>query len=259
MARNEDGKNQNVWCGKVVQPLAFSHEVKNDETGEVINKFYRFSVEVEVVTNKGIHLDTSVLPIVASEQLLEGLEKEIEVGDVVFVRGSWRPYTVVQETTGQRSVEQVGFAHFLVHSELKDGKSLNRFNFEGYLVDKLYEPERDENGKPVRDKETGKFKPVLDEEGNRKFTVRMNKEEKIVNDFTLAINTKNRSFYIPSLSYYRLARKVAHDIPVGSKVKGSGYIRSRVFSKAGEERVVYEAVVVGIDVVQEDKATEGEE
>lgn len=250
MVKKNDGKNQTVWCGEVVKPLTFSHEITSNETKEVIETFYRFEVKLEVKTNKGKLLDTSVLPMVVSNKFIEKLEKPLEVGDVVFIRGSWRAYTVADEETERRHVEQVGFVQYLVHSELRDGKSLNRFDFEGYLVNKLYEPVRDAEGNPVRG-EDGAFEPLLNEAGKRQWTVRLNKEKKIVNDYTIAINRNNRSFYIPSLSYYNLAKKVAEEIEVGSKVKGSGYIRSREFDKNGIKQVVFEAVVVSLDVIEE--------
>lgn len=250
MVKKKDGKNQTVWCGEVSTPMVVSHERKNNDKTEVLETFYRFDIKVEVKTNKGKVLDTSTLPMVISERMLETLEKPLEVGDVVFIRGSWRAYTVVDEETERRHVEQVGFVQYLVHSELRDGKSLNRFDFEGYLVNKLYDPVRDAEGNPVRGAD-GSFEPILDEEGNKKWTVRLNKEKKIVNDYTIAINRNNRSFYIPSLSYYNLAKKVADEIGIGEKVKGSGYIRSREFEKNGKKQVVYEAVIVSLDVIEE--------
>lgn len=254
MVKKKDGKNQTVWCGEVLSPMVVSHERKNSDKTEVLETFYRFNIKVEVKTNKGKVLDTSTLPMVVSEKMLETLEKPLEVGDIVFIRGSWRAYTVVDEGTERRRVEQVGFVQYLVHSELRDGKSLNRFDFEGYLVHKLYDPVRDAEGNPVR-RADGSFEPNLDEDGNKQWTVRLNKEKKIVNDYTIAINRNNRSFYIPSLSYYNLAKKIADEIGIGDKVEGSGYIRSREFEKNGEKQVVYEAVIVSLGVIEEVEET----
>lgn len=259
MTEKNNGVNSTVWCGEVVKPLEFSHEITNKETTEVLEKFYRFSIKTKVVTNKGKELDESTLPIVVSEKYLNTLEKPLEVGDVVFIRGSWRAYTVSEETN--RKVEQVGFVNHIVHSELKNGKYLNRFDFQGYLVDKLYIPVRDEQtGKPMRDPETRKFVPLLDEEGNKQWTVRLNREKKIVNDYFIAINTNNRSFYIPCVSYFGLAKSVAEEFMLGSEVKGSGYVRSRSYKDdSGREHTVYEAVVVSLEVVPEKEVTEATE
>lgn len=253
MTEKNNGLNSTVWCGEVVEQLSFSHDIKNKETGEVIDTFYRFALRTKVVTNKGKELDDSVLPIIVSEKSLEKLEKQLEVGDVVFIRGSWRAYTVADDKG--RKVEQVGFVSTIVHSELKDGKYLNRFDFQGYLVNKLYVPERDaETGKPLRDAETGQFKPLLDEDENKQWTVRLNREKKVVNDFTIAINTNNRSFYIPSVSYFGLAKRIAEEFPIGSEVKGSGYVRSRTYKDGrGNEQQVYEAVVVSLELVPQEE------
>jgi len=249
MTEKNNGINNTVWCGEVITPLEFSHEITDKTTNEVLEKFYKFSLKTKVVTNKGKELDDSKLPMVVSEKHLEKLEKQLEVGDVVFIRGSWRAYTINEDTN--RKVEQVGLVNHIVHSELKDGKYLNRFDFQGYLVDKLYIPERDEaTGKPLRDPETRKFLPLLDEEGNKQWTVRLNREKKVVNDYFIAINTNNRSFYIPCVSYFGLAKKVAEEFNLGSELKGSGYVRSRTYSDdAGRERTVYEAVVVSLELV----------
>ncbi len=259
MTEKNNGINNTVWCGEVIKPLEFSHEIphKSTDTEEdtVVEKFYKFSLKTKVVTNKGKELDDSVLPMVVSERHLEKLEKDIEVGDVVFIRGSWRAYTINEETN--RKVEQVGLVNHIVHSELKNGKYLNRFDFQGYLVDKLYIPQRDEaTGRPLRDPETRKFLPLLDEEGNKQWTVRLNREKKVVNDYFIAINTNNRSFYIPCVSYFGLAKKVAEEFNLGSELKGSGYVRSRTYvDNSGTERTVYEAVVVSLELVPETEKT----
>ncbi|MCU7667036.1 hypothetical protein [Bacillus thuringiensis] len=256
MNEKNNGINSTVWCGEVVEPLVFSHEITKKETNEVVERFYRYSLKTKVITNKGKELDDSILPIIVSEKHLNGLEKELEVGDVVFIRGSWRAYTINEENS--RKVEQVGFVNHIVHSELKEGKYLNRFDFQGYLVDKLYIPVRDEEtGKPMRDPETKKFIPLLDGEGNKQWTVRLNREKKVVNDYTIAINTNNRSFYIPSVSYFGLAKRVAEDFPLGSEVKGSGYVRSRSYDDGfGNTQTVYEAVVVALELVPQTEETE---
>lgn len=246
MLNKEDGKNKNIWCGEVVEPLTFSHSKKNNDIVSGKEKFYKFSIKTKVVTSKGKLLDESVLPMVVSEQQLTTLGREVEIGDIVFLRGSWRAYS----KSNSRKIVQMGYIKEISHTELKDGKYLNRFDFEGYLVDKLYVPMRDENGKPIIDSQTGKFKPLLDESGKKQWTVRLNKEKKIVNDYTIAINKKERSFYIPTLSYFELAKKIAKDIHPGMKVKGSGYIRSRRHEDLfGNEKIVYEAVATTIEVL----------
>jgi hypothetical protein len=251
MVKFKDGKNTTKWRGTVVKPLVFSHEIKDKTTGEIVDTYRSFSIAVEVTTNKGKLLDVSELPMVVSDRILDLLEKPLSVNDVVFVRGSWRAYTVQKENT-KRRVEQVGFVQHLSHTELVDGKSLNRFEFEGYVVGKLFVREVDENGRLILD-ENGKSKPALDENGKKQYTVRLNKEKKIVNDYHIAINRGQDKFYIPSLSYFNMAKKIAEEIPDGAHVTGSGYIRSR--SIRDGEHTVYEAVVVGMDIIEDEVET----
>lgn len=250
--KNKKGINKTVWCGTVVKPLEFNHELVNENTGELIDKFYRFSLKTEVSTNKGRKLDSSVLPIIVSEKYLKRLDKEIELGDKLFIRGSWRVYSV-SKNNSKRKVEQFGFVKHIEHVKEEAKKSINRFEFEGYLVTKLEEIQRDENKKLLKD-EQGNFVPVLDEEGNKKYGVRLNKEKKIVNDYTVAINRTNHSDYVPCLSYFKLAKDIAENVELGSKVKGSGYVRSRSYkvhegTDYEEENTVYEAVVVSLEVL----------
>lgn len=251
MLNKDDGKNKTIWCGEVVGPLEVDHVYQEMEESQ--DTYYRFHLKTVVKTNKDRLLDESLLPMVINEKLLNGLDKTIEEGDILFLRGSWRAYTVGVESKSRR-VEQIGVVEEIAHSELRAGKYLNRYEFEGYLVEKLYLPEKDERSKPKVDSKTGKFIPLLDEKGKKQWTVRLNKEKKVVNDFTIAINEGDRSFYIPSLSFFNLAHRIANEFPIGSKVKGAGYIRSRTYvDRRDIVRTAYEAVVVSLEIVHEEK------
>lgn len=252
MEKRKLGKNRGVWYGKVVSEVKFSHEVKDRNSNEVVEKFYTFDVETEITDKKGNVVNVSVLPVTLPESKLNEVKPEItdvtkklELGNLVFLKGSWRAYDYRNPDTRKTQLEQNAYIKIIeVHDEYQV-KTRNKFEFEGVLVKKLYEFERNEDGRPLKD-EKGRLIPKVDEEGNIKYVVRKNKEGKVVNDFIVAINRPNGSDYIPCIAYKKLATQIAKEIEVGSEVEGSGYIRARYYQSGGVDRVAYEAVITSL-------------
>lgn len=249
MEKRKLGKNRGVWYGKAISEVQFSHEVKDRKTGEIVERFYTFNVETEIKDKIGNVVNVSVLPVTVPESKLQEIKPDITdvtakiaVGDLVFLKGSWRAYDYRNPATKRTHLEQNAYIKIIEVHEEYQVRTRNKFEFEGVLVKKLYEFERDEQGVAKKD-EKGRLLPKTDEEGNIKYVVRKNKEGKIVNDFIVAINRPNGSDYIPCLAYKKLATTIAKEIEVGSEVEGSGYIRSRHYQVNGEERVAYEAVI----------------
>jgi len=265
MEKRKLGKNRGVWYGTVISAVEFSHEVKDRKSGEVVERFYTFNIEAEIKDKKGNVVNTSVLPITVPESKLSEIKPEItevtqkvKIGDLVFLKGSWRAYDYRNPNTSRTHLEQNAYIKTIeVHDDFQV-RTRNKFEFEGVLVKKLYEFERDENGTPIKD-EKGRLVPKTDEEGNIKYVVRKNKEGKIVNDFIVAINRPNGSDYIPCLAYKRLATDIAKEIEVGSEVEGAGYIRARYYQSGGTDRVAYEAVITSLTAKKPEEESETEE
>jgi hypothetical protein len=253
MKKRKLGKNHGVWCGKVATEMEFSHEVKDRNNGEIIDKFFKLYIDVEIRNKNDVLIDLSRLPVTVSQNNLDALDKELEIGDIVFIKGSWRAYDYKNKDTNRNKLDQTSYVKILeVHDDYQV-RTRNKFEFEAILVKKLYEFERLEDGTPVKD-EKGRLIPKLDEEGKEIYTVRKNKEGKVVNDFIIAINRPNGSDYIPCISYGKLAKAIASDIEVGSEVEGSGYIRERRYTdRNGNDRVAYEAVVTSIQPLPVDE------
>jgi len=264
MEKRKLGKNRGVWYGKVVSELTFSHDVKDRKTGEVVESFYSFQIQTEIIDRKGNTIDASIVPVTVPTSKLQEIKPEVEaitekisVGDLVFLKGSWRAYDYKDSQSSRTRLEQNAYVKIIeVHDDFQV-RTRNKFEFEGVLVKKLYEFERKEDGAPVKD-EKGRLVPKTDEEGNIKYVVRKNKEGKVVNDFIVAINRPNGSDYIPCIAYTRLATKIAKEIPVGAEVEGAGYIRAREYQSGGVTRLAYEAVVTSLEV-KETTEEEGDE
>lgn len=256
MTKRKLGRNRGVWCGTVQNEPVFSHEIVDNETDEVIETFYTFEIETEIHNKNNELIDSSTLPIVVSKTKLEELKEEISIGKIVFVKGFWRTYDQ-KDRTDSRLKQNVFAKKIELHTEYPV-KTRNKFEFEGVLVKKLYKFKRDEDGKPLKDEE-GRLIPKLDEEDNIRYTVRRNKEGKLVNDYIVAINRPSGSDYIPCLSYVPLGQKIAKEIEIGEEIKGSGYIRGRKYEdRNGIMRMAYEVVITRLYKADEEIIENGE-
>ena len=231
MKKRKLGKNHGVWSGSVISALEFSHEVKDRKTNEIVERFYKFYIETEISYEKDGELrvvDKSTLPVTVSETNLRELNPEaveatetLVLGDIVFIKGSWRAYDYKSKDENRTRLDQTAYVKIIEkHSDFQV-RTRNKFEFEGVLVKKLYEYEKGEGGRAVRD-DKGRLVPKKDEEGNDVFTVRKNREGKIVNDFTIAINRPNGSDYIPCIAYGRLAKHIAKNVDRGAEIEEVG-------------------------------------
>lgn len=258
MKKRKLGKNRGIWCGTVATPLEFSHELKNQDTGEVIERFMKFNVIAEIKNKKGDIINHSKLPAIIAASKLDALEVTVEVGQIVFLKGSWRTYDNSDHNgnSGGTRLEQNIYVNSIEVHEDYPVKTRNKYEFDGVLVKKLFEIERDEKGNKVKD-EQGRLVPKKDEEGNLKYTVRKNKaENQTVNDFIVAINRPNGSDYVPCIAYRRLAHFIAEEVEIGAEVSGFGYIRSREYESRGQMQVAYEAVITHLEVKEKKEVTQ---
>lgn len=255
MKKRKLGKNRGIWCGVVVSSLTLSHELKKQDEELVIERFYKFDVETEIKNKKGELRDRSILPVIISETKLNELERKPEIGTIVFLKGSWRTYDHPNDGDTRKRLEQNIYVKSIELHEEYPVKTRNKFEFEGVLVKKLFEIERDSEGKALKDDQK-QLIPRKDENGNLKYTVRKNKEGQIVNDYNIAINRPNGSDYIPCLSYRKLANYIAEEVAIGAEVQGTGYIRMRKYEFGGQTQVAYEAVVTSLEIKKEEN--EGE-
>jgi hypothetical protein len=252
------GKNLGVWYGEMVGELEFSHEVKERSSGKIIERFLRCNIRTEILNKRGEMIDSSIIPVTVSENKINELAKRPEAGDILFLKGSWRAYDYKKGAGGKTKLEQTAYAKFIELHTSYQMKVRNKFDFEGVLVRKLYECEREENGKPKKDQQN-RLIPRLDENGAVKYTVRKNKEGKVVNDITIAVNRPNGSDYLPAIAYKKLAVYISKQVDIYAEVEGSGYIRSRNITKNGIEEMVYEVVVTQLNIVGEEPTKEENE
>ena len=249
MYKTKLGKNHGVWCGTVASELEFSHDIRQRDSGDVIETFYKFYLYVEHLRKEEV-IDRSTIPVTVSKSNLDALDRELTLGTIVFIKGSWRAYDYKDRKSTKVRLEQTAYVKIMEAHDDFEVKTRNKFDFSGVLERKLFEYERDEQGKPKKD-EKGRLIPRLDENGNPIYAVRKNKEGKIVNDITILINRPNGSDYIPCIAYERLAKKIKNEIDLKSEVEGSGYIRVREYlDREGMTVKAYEAVITSIQNVE---------
>lgn len=257
---NKSQKNEVILLGDIMSDPVVNHII-DDDNGILIDVFYVFELKTKVITNKGRKMDESVLPVLVSNNLLNELDVEIKEGSRIFIRGSYRTYAI-EEEEGKTINKQFILAHSLEKPEPSTPKDkyINRFNFEAFLLEKLYRPKFDKNNKPILNPKTKRPVPDLDENGKKQWTV-IKKGSDVINDILMAINrytpkqtTEDRqntdikkTFYLRCTCYGRAANDIAQKVGIGDKFSGSGYIRKRKFMKGTEEREVIEAVIVKVD------------
>lgn len=250
MNKKKLGKNHGVWCGTVASELEFSHDIKHRESDEVIEVFYKFYLDVEKRNKKEEIVDRSLLPVTVSQSNINELGRELSIGTIVFIKGSWRAYDYKNKETSKVKLEQTAYVKIMEAHDDFEVKTRNKFDFSGTIVRKLFEFERDGNGKGLKN-DKGQLVPKKDELGNIIYAIRKNKEGKIVNDVTVVINRPNGSDYIPCIAFDRLAKKIKNEIDINSEVEGSGYIRVREYkNRNGVVEKAYEAVITSIQNIE---------
>jgi single-stranded DNA-binding protein len=242
MKKKEWGKNHGIWMGKVVSELRYSHTLENIDT------FYTFLIEVTMENKEEKEKDVSVLPVMIGQSKLNELNETIEKGKLVFIKGSWRMYDHRSKVQVEDHLEQTAYVKKIeiTSSYTVRPKNRNRLKFEGILTNKLYKILRDDHGVPLKD-EQNRYIPKVDKNNRFQYTVRENKEGKIVNDYKIVIHRPSNHDYIHCISYDWLAQKVADEIEIGDRVTGCGYIRSRTYEKDEKKYKTYELVVTEIE------------
>ena len=182
-------------------------------------KFYIFNLEV-------IRLSSTVdiIPITVSERLLTSID--LEMGRVLKVEGQFRSYNNY-ENERNRLILTV-FAKEIMEVSEEDAKDdvSNEVTLLGYICKK----------------------PIY----------RQTPFGREIADILLAVNRAyNKSDYIPCIAWGRNAR-FCENMEVGTEVKLTGRVQSRMYEKKHEDgtveqRVAYEVSVASLEIVNKDE------
>ena len=185
-------------------------------------KFYIFNLEVVRLSST-----TDIIPITISERLLTDLE--IVIGKEVKVEGQFRSYNSYENernrlilTVFAKEIEEI------VREESEESKDeiTNEVTLVGYICKK----------------------PIY----------RQTPFGREIADVLLAVNRAyNKSDYIPCIAWGRNAR-FCSKMEVGTEVKISGRVQSRIYEKKYEDgtieqRVAYEVSIANLELVEKDE------
>ena len=186
-------------------------------------KFYIFNLEVQRLSST-----VDIIPITVSERLLTSIS--LELGKELKVEGQFRSYNNY-ENEKNRLILTV-FAKEIIEINLEENEEevSNEVILIGYICKK----------------------PIY----------RQTPFGREIADILLAVNRAyNKSDYIPCIAWGRNAR-FCQNMEVGTEVRLTGRVQSRMYEKKHEdgtveERVAYEVSVASLEVVnKEDEATE---
>lgn len=185
-------------------------------------KFYIFNLEV-------IRLSATVdiIPITVSERLLTTIN--LDIGSTLKVEGQFRSYNNY-ENERNRLILTV-FAKEIIEIDLEENKEeiSNEVKLIGYICKK----------------------PIY----------RQTPFGREIADILLAVNRAyNKSDYIPCIAWGRNAR-FCQNMEVGTEVKMTGRVQSRIYEKKHEdgtveEKVAYEVSIASLEIVDKEEATE---
>ena len=201
--------NSGKWIGTVATDVEFSHSTKK---GNLVTNFLKFTLQIE--RKSGITDDIMVI-------FQEGAFANIEKGDVLYIKGSFRSFNLVENQNDKKS-KLILYIHpkFITHvhdienfKEMNNITDPNAIQIDGYVCKKT----------EVRTTPTGRA----------------------ITDIIVAVNRPNKkSDYIPVIIWDDNAKKYA-DMEIGTRVKIKGRAQSRVYKKrmddgTTEDRVAYE-------------------
>ena len=181
-------------------------------------KFYIFNLEVVRLSST-----VDIIPITVSERLLTAVN--LELGTTLKVEGQFRSYNNY-ENERNRLILTV-FAKEVVEVNMEEDKEeiSNEVTLSGYICKK----------------------PIY----------RQTPFGREIADILLAVNRAyNKSDYIPCIAWGRNAR-FCENMEVGTEVKLTGRVQSRMYEKKHEdgtveERVAYEVSVASLEIVNQD-------
>ncbi len=184
-------------------------------------KFYLFNLEVVRLSST-----VDIIPITVSERLLTSIH--LNLGIMLKVEGQFRSYNNY-ENERNRLILTV-FAKEIVEIDQEEGKEevSNEVQLLGYICKK----------------------PIY----------RQTPFGREIADILLAVNRAyNKSDYIPCIAWGRNAR-FCENMEVGTEVRITGRVQSRMYEKkhedgSVEERVAYEVSIASLEIVEKEEET----
>lgn len=185
-------------------------------------KFYIFNLEVVRLSST-----VDIIPITISERLLTGIN--LEMGKSLKIEGQFRSYNNYENEKNKLILTV--FAKEIAEANLEENKEevSNEVKLVGYICKK----------------------PIY----------RQTPFGREIADILLAVNRAyNKSDYIPCIAWGRNAR-FCENMEVGTEVRLTGRVQSRIYEKKHEdgtveERVAYEVSIASLEIVNKEEATE---
>lgn len=196
--------------------------------------FYEFIIRVPLNSGK-----FNKIMVTASQHYYKKNNLELlNLNDTVAVSGEFRTYNMYNEEPGKRLKQTVFLTDCKKIEKLPEDN--NVVFLKGILVNKLFEVQLDEEGRPIQG-ENGKIIYKLDDEGNRLPTVRYNTKKEALNDCIIAIDRKNnKSSYPVCVAFNSIATYIRDGVEIGDEVEVLGRIFSREYEKNNSKYLVNE-------------------
>lgn len=185
-------------------------------------KFYIFNLEVERLSST-----VDIIPITVSERLLTSIN--LEMGKMLKVEGQFRSYNNYENEKNRLILTVFAKEIIQIDSEVEQEEISNEVKLLGYICKK----------------------PIY----------RQTPFGREIADILLAVNRAyNKSDYIPCIAWGRNAR-FCQNVEIGTEVKLTGRVQSRMYEKkyedgTVEERVAYEVSVASLEIVNKEEMTE---
>ena len=224
MVTNYTENNCLILAGKITSDKKISHEVYGET-------FYVFNLEVPRLSG-----NADIIPVTISERIIANFD--LTIGKQVFVEGQFRSYNNY-ENERNRLVLTV-FAKEI--KECEDAENIE---------------EASQEGETRQNKETSSNEVVLKGYVCKKPIYRKTPFGREISDVLLAVNRAyNKSDYIPCIAWGRNAR-YCENMPVGTEVRVTGRVQSRMYEKkfedgTVEQRVAYEISVGSLEVIDKE-------
>lgn len=220
MVTNYSDNNHLLLVGKITSDKKFSHEIYGES-------FYVFDLEVSRLSG-----NSDIIPITISERLIT--TEELAIGKKVLIEGQFRSYNSYENEK-------------------------NRLVLTVFAKDIKFESSEESN---VEENETEKEKVsnevILTGYICKKPIYRQTPFGREISDILLAVNRAyNKSDYIPAIAWGRNAR-FCQNIEVGTKVRITGRVQSRIYEKKFEDgttqtRVAYEVSIGSLEIINEEE------
>lgn len=214
---NYDDNNHLVLMGKVTSEKRFSHEIYGES-------FYIFDMEVARLSTT-----QDIIPVTISERLIP--DGVLEIGKRVLIKGQFRSYNSYENER-------------------------NKLILTVFAKDIFFEDEIENGLNSEESKEIISNEVILTGFICKKPIYRQTPFGREIADLLLAVNRAyNKSDYIPAIAWGRTAR-FCQNLEVGTEVKVTGRVQSRVYEKKFEDgtsqtKVAYEVSIGSLEVINQ--------